>query len=199
MPGMPPESVLPRDRLLRLVDEVSPLVFIRAPATPTVPAPAPMPAPAPTPVPVAALATVAEVPTPAEVAPRITPTRPTTAPTVSAPVPATRTEPARPRANKAATRQAPGLNPPTTDSSVTASGPVQPSLPVVPPALVARARELAAEYEAEHGTPITPGQLAVRLKVHSDEAAQAFAVLHLDTAQPPTRTTLNGQPVKANR
>jgi hypothetical protein len=65
----------------------------------------------------------------------------------------------------------------------------------VPPALLARVREVATEYQSEHGTPITAGQLAVRLKVTTDQAAQALAQLNLPI--PPTR--VNGQPAKANR
>jgi hypothetical protein len=48
---------------------------------------------------------------------------------------------------------------------------------------------------------ITPGQLAVRLKVTSDQAAQALAVLNLAADSPTTRevTTVNGKPVRASR
>ena len=71
-------------------------------------------------------------------------------------------------------------------------------LPVVEPALLAQARRVATQYHADNGTPITRGQLARRLKVNSDQAAQALAVLNLDDNAPtlPT-TTLNGATVKA--
>jgi hypothetical protein len=59
---------------------------------------------------------------------------------------------------------------------------------------------VARQYRTEHGTPITPGQLAVRLKVTSDQAAQALAVLDLGPDSPTTPTpTVNGKPVKATR
>jgi hypothetical protein len=72
--------------------------------------------------------------------------------------------------------------------------PAQPTKPtVVAPTVLAKAREVARQYRTEHGTPITPGQLAVRLKVTSDQAAQALAVLNL-AADSPTRetATVNG-------
>jgi len=92
------------------------------------------------------------------------------------------------------------LAPSATDTSVTGPDAAQLSLPMVPSALLARARELAAEYRAEHGTPITPGQLAVRLKVTSEQAAQALALLALD---PHTTTSpiaaVNGTRTRAPR
>jgi hypothetical protein len=70
----------------------------------------------------------------------------------------------------------------------------------VPPALVSRVRELAKDYLAEHGTPITAGQLAVRLRVTSDQAAQALAVVNLATGSPTTPVkNVNGASVKATR
>ncbi|MGK5443819.1 hypothetical protein ACSNN7_18635 [Micromonospora sp. URMC 105] len=68
------------------------------------------------------------------------------------------------------------------------------------PDLLARATRVAKQYRTEHGTPITPGQLAVRLKVTSDEAMQALAVLDLDrnTSNRPVRPA-NGRPAKATR
>lgn len=83
---------------------------------------------------------------------------------------------------------------PAPDTPVTAPEPAKPAPPtVVAPPVLARAREEAQQYRTEHGTPITPGQLAVRLKVTSDQAAQALAVLNL-AADSPTRQvqTVNG-------
>jgi hypothetical protein len=66
--------------------------------------------------------------------------------------------------------------------------------------LLARARHVARQYRTEHGRPITAGQLAVRLKVTSDAAAQALAVLNLGPDNPTTPIpTVNGKPAKATR
>jgi hypothetical protein len=166
-----------------------------APSTTT---PSPMgnnptdPATLPQPVP-------SEVPTPATVAARITPTRPTTDPTVTPAVtrPATRTTRPRPTGPTTPAKQ---LAPSTTDTPVNASDAAQLTLPIVAPDVLARANQVARQYRTEHGTPITPGQLAVRLKVTSDQAAQALAVLNLDTDNPTTPTaTVNGHRPKATR
>ena len=132
------------------------------------------------------------VPTPATVAARITktppvdPTDPATVPT--RPAPTTR----KPRPQPAATT-AKKLAPSTTDTPVTESDRAQLTLPVVPADLLTKAERVARQYRTEHGTPITAGQLAVRLKVTSDEAAQALAVLDL-APNPPTKPipTVNG-------
>jgi hypothetical protein len=59
--------------------------------------------------------------------------------------------------------------------------------------VLARAREVAGRYRTEHGTPITPGQLAVRLKVTTDQASQALAVLNLGPDSPTRQVqTVNG-------
>ena len=71
---------------------------------------------------------------------------------------------------------------------------------VVAPGLLTRARETAKQYRSEHGTPITPGQLAVRLKVTSEQASQALAVIDLGPHSPTQQIpTVNGKPVKATR
>ncbi|MEV6495498.1 hypothetical protein AB0M20_43810, partial [Actinoplanes sp. NPDC051633] len=79
--------------------------------------------------------------------------------------------------------------------------PAQLPLPyAVDPALLAKARETARQYRTEHGTAITAGQLAARLRVNSDQAAQALAVLDLGPDSPTTTIpTVNGRPIKATR
>ncbi|PRY30255.1 hypothetical protein [Pseudosporangium ferrugineum] len=186
-------------------------VRIAAPTLPAVPAPrttAPPPAgdpepattPAPTPEPVPALRTDA-VPTPAQVAARVTPS-PTTIPlrpTATRPATAGTPKP-RPRKTET-TRPAKPLAAPATDTPVTEPEPAQLPLPyTVDPALLAKAHEIATQYRTETGTPIKPVQLAARLRVNSEQATQALAVLHLGPDSPTTPIpTVNGKPVKATR
>jgi hypothetical protein len=66
----------------------------------------------------------------------------------------------------------------------------------VPAGLLAKVREVAQDYQADNGSPITPGQLAVRLKVTTDQAAQALALLNLPTPSAPNQR-VNGQPTTA--
>ena len=73
---------------------------------------------------------------------------------------------------------------PATDTPVTAPEPAQLPLPTVDPGLLAKAREVAQQYRTEHGTPITAGQLAARLRVNSEQATQALAVLGPRPGQP---------------
>ena len=177
---------------------LTPSVPVAAPAAvPSGPA-APTTAPPP-PIVVAAapVSPALPVPTPAVVAQRITAPRPAITPAAPAAVSRPGPRATRSRPSKAVTpavRSAPS----TIDTSVTASDAAQPTLPVVPPALLSRVDEVATEYRAEHGTPITAGQLAVRLKVTSEQAAQALAVLNLTNPSAPTRT-VNGKPVRATR
>jgi hypothetical protein len=157
------------------------------PTTPATPEPATVPEPA---APVA----VEPYPTPATVAARITTTRTTS--TRPDPVPLPREAAAttrKPQPRKPATTTASSLAPSTTDTPVNESDRAQATLPVVPPDLLAKANRIARQYRTEHGTPINPGQLAVRLQVSSEEATQALAVLNLDR-NPPTRPvpTVNG-------
>lgn len=133
------------------------------------------------------------VPTPAEVADRIT-TRlqaPRTPKTSS--VPAQRVT--RPRPDNR-TAPAAKLTPSSTDSSVAAKDAVQPAPQMADPVMLARVAEVARQYRAEHGTRITPGQLAVRLKVNTPDAAQLLNAID-DT--PLTDPTVNGRPLKADR
>lgn len=167
----------------------APSVVDSQPSTPDTQPATPAPAPAPDPVPVA-------VPTPAQLAARITqsrtstPARPATGPTRAARTP-------RPRpAGTAGT--APRMAPSTTDTPVDASKAAQLALPLHGPDLLDRAREAARQYQAEHGTPVTPGQLAVRLKVPTGQAQQLLAELD-QQADKPNPTTVNGSSVKASR
>ena len=137
--------------------------------------------------------------TPADVAPRITKPRPTGTPAEPAAAPVRAARPRRPRPTAPAT-PASTLAPSTTDTPVSASDAAQPTLPVVRGDLLARARQVATQYRTEHGTPITPGQLAVRLRVTSEQATGALAVLDLGPDSPTQPIpTVNGRPVKATR
>jgi outer membrane biosynthesis protein TonB len=171
--------------------------------TPAPPAPSPKdahptatPAPAPTPEPAPP-----QTPTPAVLAARITPNRPTDPPGRSdaAPRPAAARKPS-PRPHTPAAPPATRLAPSATDAPVTAPDAAQPAPPVVPPGLLAKATTVARQYRTEHGTPITAGQLAVRLKVTTAQAVQVLALADLGPDSP-TRPipTVNGQPVKVTR
>jgi hypothetical protein len=141
-----------------------------------------------------------EVPTPADVAARVTPS-PTTIPLRSTTVPAPAAGASKPRPRKPEPMTpAVKLAAPATDI-VTAPEPAQLSLPMpVDPSLLGRAGQVARQYRTEHGTPITAGQLAARLRVNSEQAAQALAVLDLCPNTPTTQIpTVNGTLVKATR
>jgi hypothetical protein len=172
------------------------------PATPTV-APAPAdPAPTdPTSEPATPdRAPVVTVPTPAAVAARVAPS-PTTLPLRSTATRPATTGPAKPRPRTPEpTTTAQTLAAPATDI-VNAPEPAQLSLPMtVDPGLLRRAEQAARQHRTEHGTPITPGQLAARLRVNSEQAAQALAVINLDPNHPTDHTTTaNGHRVKATR
>jgi hypothetical protein len=161
--------------------------------------PEPRTEPAMTPEPVPARD---EVPTPAAVAARITGADTTsTAGSAVALRPTTaRTRKPRPRPEPSTTAQP--LAAPATDTPVTEPEPAQLPLPmVVAPELLARARRVSMQYRTEHGTPITAGQLAIRLKVNSEQASQALAVLDLGPNTPTEKVpTVNGnRPQKATR
>ena len=184
------------------------LTEVPAPTPPAVPTP-PAPRPASTPAPTTSLAVRPEsvtVPatevaaTPADVATRITPS-PTTIPLRStATRPAAATAKPKPRTTEPTTTAKP-LAAPAADTPVTEPEPAQLPLPyAVDPALLAKAREIAQQYQAETGSPIKAGQLAARLRVNSETAAQALAVLDLGPNSPTQKiTTVNGTPVKAAR
>jgi hypothetical protein len=141
-----------------------------------------------------------DIPSPAVVATRITGAD-TTSPTGSAVALRTAARTRKPRPSTTGTPSAPPLAAPATDTPVTAPELAQLPLPIVPPDLLRRADQVARQYRTEHGTPITPGQLAVRLKVTSEQAAQALAVLGLGSDSPTTPIpTVNGnRPQKATR
>jgi hypothetical protein len=189
------------------VAAVPDLAEVPAPTLPAVPTPrttVPEPAadpkpPVPASVPEPVTAAV-DVPTPATMASRVTPS-PTTIPlrpTADRPVPAGTSKPA-PR-KPAPTPAVPPLAAPAADTPVTEPEPAQLPLPyVVEPGLLARAREAARQYHTETGTPIKPGQLAARLRVNSETATQALAVLDLDPDHVRPITTVNGTPARATR
>ena len=155
------------------------------------------PAPSLVEVPVASPATMA-APSPVEVAQRVAANRPTRTPAREAAASSPGARPVRSdRAVKATARPA---RPAPSATDIPVTGPDAPGskLPV-PPALVARVKQVAEEYQKENGTPITAGQLAVRLKVTTDQAQQALALLTLPPNRPQSTTNVNGQPVKAIR
>jgi hypothetical protein len=139
------------------------------------------------------------VPTPAAVATRITGVD-AISPTGSAVALRDTARKPRPRPSVTGTPSAAKLAAPATDIPVTAPEPAQLSLPIVPPDLLNRARQVAGQFRTEHGTPITPGQLAVRLKVTSEQATQALAVLGLapDSPTKPIPTVNGNRPNRAS-
>jgi outer membrane biosynthesis protein TonB len=192
-PAVPDTAVRPAPTL--------PAVPTPHPATPTPVAPATQPVPVPEPTVTPEPAPATPIPTPAEVTARVNPS-PTTVPLRPTTVPARTAGPSKPRPHKPEpTTPAHELAAPATDTSVTAPepAPLPPPMPV-DPSLLSRADQVARQYRTEHGTPITAGQLAARLRVNSEQAAQALAVLDLGPNTPTTRIpTVNGSSVKATR
>jgi hypothetical protein len=140
-----------------------------------------------------------DVPTPAQVADRVTP-NPTTIPPRPAANRAAADGP-RPKPRKPSTPSTDTLAASAADTPVTEPKPAQLPLPLpVAPDLLAKARQTAEQYRTEHGEPITAGKLAARLRINSDQAAQALAVLNLGPDNPTTPVpAVNGKPVKATR
>ncbi|MET8310058.1 hypothetical protein [Micromonospora sp. NPDC005173] len=68
---------------------------------------------------------------------------------------------------------------PTEDTPAPATPPAAPAIPAVKPApaLLSGARIVADAHEKAHGEPITPGQLAVRLRVPTQTAADILTAL----------------------
>jgi hypothetical protein len=177
-----------------------PAVVPSTPATPTVvPTPLPSPVDTASPVPAPAVSPVpVPVPTPAAVADRITSARPASPPAPSTAVSGTGARATRTRPSRSTRTPAARLAPSTTEISFTASEAAQLALPVIPTDLLTRAAQVAAEYRTDHGTPITAGQLAVRLKVTSEQATHALAALDQAADNPSKPTpTVNGATVKA--
>lgn len=150
-------------------------------------------APAPTPD---RVPTQAPIPSPAVVATRITPSTPASLRPTPAPVPGPAASTTRTRISTQKTTAKP-LPASSTDPQVTATEPVQLALPMVAPALLDRASEVARQYRTEHGTRITPGQLAVRLRVTTEQANHLLQALDNAPAMPDS--TVNGRPIKATR
>jgi hypothetical protein len=178
-------------------DTAAVLALVAGSAAPT-PPPSPVDSgptePAPTPD------VTTEIPTPADVAARITAPRIASAAVpAAAPRPAARTT--RSPRPTSPTTPAKTLAPSPTDTPVTASDVAQLTLPVVPPELAARATQVARQYRTEHGRPITANQLAVRLKVTTEQATQALAVLDLGPDSPtrPIPTVNGNRPRGADR
>ncbi|BBH71143.1 hypothetical protein ACTI_78280 [Actinoplanes sp. OR16] len=164
------------------------------PATPVTldehaPAAAPSPAsPAPAAPATADPARPVDIPTPDVVAERITaarprPTRPAkTRPTADAP-----DRPAHTTDTKASKRARPA-----DDIPVSEPDRAQLSLPLVPEDVLRKAEQTARQYQAENGTRITVGQLAARLKVNSNDAADLLAVLHAQHGPDRPEPAVNG-------
>jgi hypothetical protein len=164
-----------------------------APATPPAATPAPvMPtidqAPA-RPAPVAPVQI--PVPTPDVVAPRIA-SKPYPSPRTGQAPAVAAAAPVHPRTNAAQITASP-LDTSATDSSVNEPEALQLALPMFSPQRIARARELAAQFRAQHGTPITAGTLAVRLRIPTEQASQLLTEIE----NVPSVTPVNGQRVTA--
>ncbi|MFJ2087600.1 hypothetical protein ACIOBK_34095 [Micromonospora chokoriensis] len=87
---------------------------------------------------------------------------------------------------------------PTEDIPAPATPPAAPAIPAVKPAaaMLSNARIVATAHEKAHGEPITPGQLAVRLRVPTQTAADILTAL---TTQPTVNDkTHNGTAVGAS-
>ncbi|MEV0570580.1 hypothetical protein [Dactylosporangium sp. NPDC050588] len=144
-------------------------------------------------------ATVAEPavpPTPADLAIRITrpshPAAPRGSAAASGPA-----APDLPHRSTRPTSPASQLAPSATDSVTAPDAAQLPHLPLLDPALIERGRQIAEQYGTEHGTPITVGQLAVRLQVPSDTASQVLTAV---TGTKPNPATVNGhRPARATR
>ncbi|MEW2147177.1 hypothetical protein AB0869_30635 [Micromonospora vinacea] len=120
---------------------------------------------------------------------KVRPAAATTTATQPAPIEEiTPVEPATP-AKKTTPAIAAPKTAPTEDIPAPATPPAAPAIPAVKPAaaLLSGARIVASAHEKAHGEPITPGQLAVRLRVPTQTAADILTAL---TTQP----TINDHP-----
>ncbi|NUT23809.1 MAG: DUF2637 domain-containing protein [Hamadaea sp.] len=92
--------------------------------------------------------------------------------------------------------------PTAAESAATSTPAVAPSVPLgrpVPAALLSRARHTAQAHHATTGEPITAGELAVRLRIDTRDAAQILAVLNLDPTNTKPTATVNGKLVSNRR
>lgn len=166
------------------------------------------PAPADVPTPAGS-----DTPTPTRAPSAVTPVRPQTVPAPPkpdaprTPAPPTRStvangtirESAAPPASSAPTvptAPAPASAPPTTGTPAPSVDAAPPSKPPVPAAMLTRAAHLAEAHHTATNTPITAGELAVRMRVNSDTAARLLATLDHRVTTP---DTVNGTPVGAHR
>lgn len=144
----------------------------------------------------ATVATADVPPTPADLATRITrPSRPAAlSGSAAASGPAA---PDHPHRSTRPTSPAPQLAPSATDNVTAPDAAQLLHLPLLDPALLERGRQVVEQYGTEHGTPITVGQLAVRLQVPSDVASQVLTGIN---GTRPNPATVNGhRPARATR
>jgi hypothetical protein len=108
--------------------------------------------------------------------------------------------PPRPRPRNGNTVSAP-LPRPADDTPVNEPDAVQLKLPTLAPDLLDRAEQAARQHRAETGSLINPGQLAARLHVSSELAAEALTYLRQAPHHPTQpRNAVNGtRPSKATR
>jgi hypothetical protein len=152
----------------------------RTPAKKTAKAPAKGAAPAK--VPASSESTVARTSTP-----------PADSTVTTNPEPALR--PASPARTAVPTAPAPAIAPSTPDIHVATVDAAPPLQTPAPAALLTRAAHIADAHRTATGTPITAGEMAVRMRVNSDTAAQLIALFDL-RHDSPTRpiATVNGTP-----
>ncbi|GIJ52463.1 hypothetical protein Val02_93490 [Virgisporangium aliadipatigenens] len=147
----------------------------------------------------------AAAPTPADLAARRRKTPAPTGPVAASLAPVETSRPARrpsPRPRRDDDAPPRPSAPSTADSSVNALDRARPAAPaVLSPEVLAMASRVAKQYRADNdGTPINANQLAVRLKVTSEEAAQALAVLDLGPDSPNTPIpSVNGRSARVTR
>ncbi|GIH03386.1 hypothetical protein Rhe02_14530 [Rhizocola hellebori] len=176
------------------------------PAPTTVPAPATVPAPTKVPVPATLIparpapmpaeAEMVSIPTPAQVADRITPKQQPPHRSADA-MPESLVPSAIPSPTSPPKVSATPLTPSSIGPQAVAKDAVQLVLPLANPAVLARATQIAAEYQAQYGTRITAGQLQVRMRDTRLTREQATTLLAQIDDTPDTPQTVNGRPVNA--
>ena len=139
----------------------------------------------------APVVTPAPVPTTPVTAP---PANPPTAPVITPTIELANVSPT-PRRDTP-TVPAPAPAPSTPDVSVTPVDAAPKLTQPVPATLLTRAEHVARTHHTTTGTPITPGELAVRMRVNTDSAQQLIALMKLREQSPTTPATpVNGTPV----